>query len=487
MSWSSRYCSKKSTNNGPWRKSSFTACTLQFEEFKSSLKTLVSPTRSEIREDDKFECNCKLHLLNENVEKGYLPPSAVLTPLKCELLCRADGARYRMSWESLHRRCINSLILGLCWLAIIGGEAARAQTARSGAGRTAQQLAQPVSLTWQEVPLATALDRLAATQSLAVWLDRRIDPSTPMNLTVADQPVADVLKALGEQANAAATPFAGVIYLGPQQTADELTTLAELAREPLAKAPAAVRNAWLKLQPSSYARLSQPRDLFMQLAKDAGATAMNVEQVPHDLWPARELPAMANIDRAVLLLAGFDLTCRISADGRQLAVVPIERPVVVSREYRVVPSRAAAFQEALSQLPSHLASGEKNRPTVAARSEEHDQLRAALAGRSSVAGASSAAAPRRPVRTSGADSLASRRFTLTIENKPLAPVLAQLASQLNLQINWDAAIPDTAEGRNTLVSFQVDRANLDDLLNALLAPAGFAYERQEGSISIRRQ
>ena len=383
-------------------------------------------------------------------------------------------------------RGANLLIVGLCWWAIIGGEAAHAQMARSGAGRTAQQLAQPVSLTWQEVPLATALDRLAATQSIAVWLDRRIDPSMPINLTVADVPVADVLKTLGEQAGAAAIPFAGVVYLGPQQTADELTTLAELARAPLTKAPAAMRNAWLKPQPSSYARLSQPRELFAQLAKDMDATAMNIEQIPHDLWPARELPAMAAIDRAVLLLAGFDLTCRLSADGRQLVVVPIERPVVISREYRIPPSRAAAFEEALAELPAAKASGEKRRPTVAARSEEHDQLRAALAGRSSASGASTAAAPRRPVKPSGGDSLASRRFTLTIENKPLAPVLAQLASQLNLQVNWDAAISDTAEGRNTLVSCQVDRANLDDLLKALLTPAGFTYERHEASISIRR-
>jgi hypothetical protein len=391
-----------------------------------------------------------------------------------------------MDWEYLKPRCTNVLVFSLCWLGMISGEAARAQATRSGAGRTAQQLAQPVSLTWQEVPLATAIDRLAATQSISVWLDRRIDPSTPINLTVADQPVADVLKALSEQVGAAAIPFAGVVYIGPQQTADELTTLAELAREPLAEAPAAVRNAWLKPQPSSYARLSQPRELFAQLAKEMGATAMSIEQIPHDLWPARELPAMAAIDRAALLLAGFDLTCRLSADGRQLAVVPIERPVAVSREYRIPPSRAAAFEKTLAQMPAAKASGDKSRQTVAARSEEHDQLRAALAGRSSVAGASPAA-PRRPVKPNGADSLASRRFTLTIENKPLAPVLAHLASQLNLQIDWDAAIPDTAEGRNALVSCQVDKANLDDLLKALLTPAGFTYERQEASISIRRQ
>ena len=427
-------------------------------------------------------------MLNENVEKGYLPPAAVLTPLKCELLCLAANAVYRVYWESFNRRCLYLLIVGFALQTAISGGSARAQATRSGAGRTAQQLAQPVSLTWQEVPLATALERLAATQSLAVWLDRRIDPSTPINLTAVDQPLGEVLDALSKQAGAAAVPFAGIVYLGPQPTADELTTLAELAREPLAKAPTAVRTAWLKPTPWSAPRLSQPRALLASLAADAETSLLHADRIPHDLWPARELPALAAIDRAVLLLAGFDLTCRLAADGRQLETVPIERPVVVSREYRIAPSRATAFREQLAQLPDVQASGDGNRQTVVARSQAHDLLRAALAGRVPGSdGAARAAATRRPAKPAGGSALDDRRFTLRIENKPLAPVLAQLASQLQLQVKWDAAIPETAEGRNTLVSCQVDKANFDDLLRALLAPAGFAFERSDATISIRRQ
>ncbi|BBO35135.1 hypothetical protein [Lacipirellula parvula] len=393
-----------------------------------------------------------------------------------------------MYLESFNRCRLRLLIVGLACAATIGGDSACAQAARSGAGRAAQQLSQPVSLTWQEVPLATAIKRLAATQSIAVWLDRRIDPSTPINLTAADQPVSEVLDALSEQVGAAAVPFAGIVYVGPQQSADELTTLAELAREPLTKAPAAVRNAWLKPAPWSAPRLSQPRALLTQLAAEAEASALHADRIPHDLWPARELPTLAAIDRAVLLLAGFDLTCQLGVDGRQLDVVPIERPVAVSREYRIAPSRAAAFQEQLAQLPTAKASGDGSRQTVVARTEDHDLLRAALAGRpTGSAGATRAAPTRRPARSSSGSALDDRRFTLTIENKPLAAVLAQLASQLQLQIDWDAAIPETAEGRNVLVSCQVDKANLDDLLRALLNPAGFAHERSDAAISIRRQ
>ena len=120
-----------------------------------------------------------------------------------------------------------------------------ASIAQSAESKTTRQLAKSVSITWQEVPLGTALTRLAETQAIAIWQDRRLDPNVPISLTVADQPLSAVFAAMGQQAGAAVVPFAGVIYVGPQQTADELATLAALARQPLSKAPAAPRTKGL--------------------------------------------------------------------------------------------------------------------------------------------------------------------------------------------------------------------------------------------------
>lgn len=361
-----------------------------------------------------------------------------------------------------------------------------ASSAHSAESKATQQLAKPVSITWQEVPLGTALERLAETQSLAIWQDRRVDPNVPITLTVADQPLADVFAALGQQAGVVAVPFAGVIYFGPQQTADELATLAALARQPLAKAPAASRTRWLKPQAWSYPRLSEPRQLLIELATSVNAKVQNEQSVPHDLWPARDVSALAAIDRAVLLLAGFDLTCRVSKDGSQLQVTPITRPVAIVQEYRVPNSRSAAFGAAVAELSDAKSTGEGSRPTIAARVEDHERLRAALSGRL-IDAVATAAVMRSVGEKRGGNPLNDRRFTLTIENKPLAPVLNQLAAQLNLQLEWDAAIPDTAAGRNMLVSCRVEKADLDDLLQALLEPAGLTSERQENHVSIRKQ
>lgn len=390
----------------------------------------------------------------------------------------------RSRFTSLRFQSTSWLRAVLCMLLIASvGVGCPAYSAESKATR---QLAKTVSITWQEVPLGTAITRLAETQAIAIWQDRRVDPNVTITLTAADQPLSDVFAALAQQSGAAVVPFAGVIYFGPQQTADELATLAALARQPLAKGPAATRTKWLKSQAWSFPRLSEPRRLLNELAAAADAKVQSGEQIPHDLWPARELPALAAIDRVVLLLAGFDLTCRVSKDGSELEVTPITRPVAIAQEYRVPSSRSAAFNAAVAELSDAKSTGERSRPTITARIEEHERLKAALTGHPTGAVAA-AAAMRTASEKKAGSALDDRRFTLTIENKPLAPALNQLAAQLNLQLEWDAAIPDTSAGRNVLASCRVEKVDLDGLLKALLEPAGFTFERQESRISIRKQ
>jgi len=369
------------------------------------------------------------------------------------------------------------------WSMLLIAAVAFVPSAQSAQSKTTRQLAKPVSITWQEVPLSTALERLAQTQSLAVWQDRRVDPDVPITLTAADQPLSEVFAALAQQSGAAIAPFAGVVYIGPQQTADELATLAALARQSLAKAPAAARTKWLKPQAWNLPRLSEPRRLLSELAAAADANVQNEELVPHDLWPARKLPALAAIDRAVLLLAGFDLTCRLSPDGSQLEVTPIDRPVAIAQEYRVPQARSTAFNAAVAELSGATSTGEGTRLTITARIEDHERLRSVLSGRPTGAVAAVAAMRAAGEKATGG-SLEDRRFTLTIENKPLAPVLDQLATQLNLQLEWDAAISDA--DRNALASCQVAKTDLDGLLKSLLEPAGLTFNRQESRVSIKR-
>ena len=376
---------------------------------------------------------------------------------------------------------------GLHWLATIGVEIVMLLTAtcraqsRSAAGQQlAQRLGARVSIAWQGQELATGLERLAEAQRVSLWVDRRVDPATPIELTVSDQPLSKVLSAIATPHEWAATPYSGVLYFGPKQTAEDLATLSALARQSIAKAPAESRSRWLKPEAWAIPRLSAPRELLKQFARSAGATVADQQQVPHDLWPERTLPPMSALDRAVLLLSGFDLTCRISADGRTLRVVPIERPVHVVGAYAVSRARQAAVDAALADMPAAKIERQGQGVTLSARVEDHERLQAAIRGQSPQP-ASRTSAPQR------AGGRSTRRFTLKIENQPAGGVIDQLAQQLQLEVAWDAALQQNpAVGREANVSCDVREANLDELLTAVLSPAGLAFEREGLKVSIRR-
>jgi hypothetical protein len=273
------------------------------------------------------------------------------------------------------------------------------------------------------------------------------------------------------------TPFNGAIYVGPAQTAGELATLSALARLSLSKTPADVRTRWLRVKAWSFPQLSEPRALLAELAKSVGAQLREAERIPHDLWAERSLPAMSTLDRAVLLLAGFDLTCQVSADGRQLRVVPISRPVHVTQTHTVPTSRAAAVDAVLVDAPDAKLTRAGQKLTLATTVEAHERVRSAIRGgtTATVKGASPRPRSRRAVQ----------RYTVEINNQPVGKVIDQLASQLKLEVIWPAAATDgSSNPRDKRVSCKVNEALLDELLEAILTPADLTFKRFRTKVTI---
>jgi hypothetical protein len=343
----------------------------------------------------------------------------------------------------------------------------------------AHRLETRVSITWEGQQLGQALARLGEAQKIALWLDRRVDPDTPLDITATDRTLPEVLDEIGQPHGWSASVFAGIVYFGPRQTAEDLATLAALARQRLANAPAASRASWLKAETWSIPRLSQPRELLRDLVQSAGATLTGDEQISLDLWPDRKLPALAVIDRAVLVLSGFDLTCQVSENGRQLQVVPIKRPVQITRDYSVSSSRAADVERVLQQLSAQNIERRGARLVVSARVEAHEAIAAALRGRPPVA------APPRKMPKSVDEP--QQRYSLRVDNKPVGAVVDQLAKQLKFEVFWEeGASTNSQQIRATLVSCNVRDVDADALLRAILEPAKLSFEREGGTVTIRR-
>ncbi len=287
-----------------------------------------------------------------------------------------------------------------------------------------QKLQRKVSVTWQGQQLVLALERLASTGQITLWLDRRVDHQQTVTLQCVDLPLVQVLEKIAQQQSLGFARLDRIIFLGPEQTALELPTLIRQARVPLANSPAAIRKFWLRKKNTTWSRLSEPRTLAESWLREANVSLNGSEQIPHDLWPAQSLPPLALVDRLVLLLSGFDLTCQIASDGKRCEIVPITRPLKLVR-----------------QRP-----GQKSPP------------------RNSTQGAS------------------HKRFTLRLENQPLGRVLDQFAKQLQLEIVWAF---ERKQVKERLVSCEVQNIELDELLQSLLSPAGLQHHRDGKRVTIQ--
>jgi hypothetical protein len=374
--------------------------------------------------------------------------------------------------EPMKSAPLNCLNLAFAAAAFIAAAApVAAQSERVADPRLLSKLRQPVTLAWSGQTLGAALARLSETQTLSVWLDRRVDPGAAVNLSASGEPIEQVLSRLAAPHECRVRAFQSLVYFGPRQTADDLATLSVRARDGLAKAAPSVRARWLKPAPWSYPRLSEPRRLLGDETQALNVTLVGKEQIPHDLWPARTVPALAPLDRVLLILAGFDLTGELSPSGEELRVVPIKRPVEITRRYPARQRRLVAFEKIVAALPRRSVRQRGDQLDVSARWEDHERLRAAIRGISD----------QRENESPQVD-LQAQRFTLKIENQPLDRVLDQFARQLDLNFVWSSNQPTDPQ---PLISCDVRQVDLDGLLEAILTPAGFAATRDGQTVTIR--
>ncbi len=338
-----------------------------------------------------------------------------------------------------------------------------------------QQLQRRVTVAWQGQQLAAVLDRLSETQEFSIWLDRRVDLQQSVELRFTDLPLEQVLDQLAEKHSLGISVLDNLVYIGPKQSAYELATLLKQARNSIAKSSTPTKRRWLDEKSTTWLRLSQPRDLLTSLLKQSGITFLGSETIPHDLWDSKQLPSLTLVDKTVLILVGFDLTCRISPDGSTCEVVPIERPVVLKQRYRITKNRKRLLAELPKLVPEAQIEFKGRSLFVTGRYEDQLKVQQALAGKQTKPSLSTTA-PR-------AD--AEKVFSLRLKNQAVGGVINQLARQLKLQVEWDQKSLDKANrSQETLVSCDVKDVSLDELLSGILAPAGMEFRREGTKIEI---
>jgi len=335
-----------------------------------------------------------------------------------------------------------------------------------------QQLEADMDAHWKNVPLRKALESLARTQQVGIMLDRRVNPDQLLRLTVVGVPLSTALARIAHRADVKYCVIDSLVYIAPEQTVGDLPTVAELLRDHVRRLPSPRRAALMQVEALSWPALTTPREIFDQLANRAELEIENREDLPHDLWPAVDLPPLPLIDRMTVVLAGFDLTLHLSDDGKSARIVPIQRPVRLVRTYRLRSSETELLTELRRIGRAGQIQIDDDRVVFAGRTEDHQRIAALLSG--------SPQASRKPAGPG------RKVFTTTVKNQPVGAVIRQIAQRLGLEVRVDRnALDRSGLSMQRRVSFAVTQAATEQLLDAALRPAGLSFEVRDKLLIIQ--
>jgi hypothetical protein len=351
-------------------------------------------------------------------------------------------------------------VAGFVGVLLVGARPALAQPGWKTGPALRKQLDAPLSLVWGQREVREALASLANSTGVAIFLDRRIDPSRTLDLSVTDEPLKTVLLRVAEQVEGGVSLVGSVVYVGPKETAGKLATLAALRRQSAGEFSAAVKTEMAKSDALAWEALAEPRDLVMAQGQLAGVTIENPDAIAHDLWPASQWPPVPWPERMTLLLAGFHLTYE-PAGRDSIRLVPIPEELVVEKSYTPRASADNAAAELARLVPAAKITLAGRTLRVVASVEDHERIERLLHGESV---------------TTTKVTPGQKRYTLTVENQPAGAVVKTIAGQLGKELTYD---PAAVEKLQTKVSFTVKEVPLEELMAKTLGPLGLTY-RIEG-------
>jgi len=339
-------------------------------------------------------------------------------------------------------------------------------------GALQQALAQNVGITWSNITVRQALASLSKTQKLAVMLDRRVDPDQKIELAFDNVPLQEALERIASRLQIGVTGLGPVAYFGPKSITDRLRTVAALRSDEAGRLPTATRLRWTQAKPWKWDKLSAPRDLLADLGRESGVKIEGLDQIPADLWAAADLPPLTLPERLTLVLAQFDLTYELVADGNSLRLVPMPEKPVIDRSYAVsgAPQDVAAQLRQIKLLAAAQIDVAGGKLIVRGRQEDQDVVNDVLAGHTAH-------------RTSVTEG--RKVYTLRVE-LPVGKLLDALEKQMGVEIQLDrAAISAEGISLETKVQVNVKEVSAEELLQAVLDPAGLKYVQHDNTFEIK--
>lgn len=325
--------------------------------------------------------------------------------------------------------------------------------------------------------LRDVMRQLAESQSISIVLDRRIDPTQSIELTLPPTPLREIVSALARKVDGGMSVVGNVVYVGPTDSAKKLRTLVELRNADRAKlTSSAWRNRPVSLtQPKTFVwqELDRPRDMLKAVADKFKIEIDGLDKLPHDLWAKTSLPQVTATEALSLLLVQFGSTFEFVADRAAIRIVPIPERVFVERSHRVLANSPVILDAARKQFTD----------------VELEQSGANLIARGTVERQADIAAWLKPgdQKTSKTPdkTLSERRFTLKQKNAAVGDVIKTFTN-FGVKIEYDPK--QFADGGISLdQKIDIDEKNVpaEQLFRKLFEPLGIKVTIEGETVQLK--
>jgi len=299
-----------------------------------------------------------------------------------------------------------------------------------------------VHASWRGLPLRDWTARVSTLAGLPIILDRRIDPTRPVTLTIRGDPLGTVLDRVAAEADAVIDEVGSTIWIVPIARAGQAARAAADRELRAVKLPPPLRRTLSETDPLAWPAGTRPGDLVARLVAAARLEIDGLAAIPHDHLPSGALPSLPLAERLDLVLAQVD-----------------RRIVWSDRGGRIVAINAELDPGLGADLPP-ADMGAARRPQSRRFANERRE------GERTVEGRPAAGNP-----AAGRDE-----YTLRLE-APLEEALSGIAGQLDLDVVLDSeslAARGIAPGE--IVRADVARVSRAALFDAILRPVGLSWQ-----------
>ena len=321
----------------------------------------------------------------------------------------------------------------------------------------------PVSVSWTESPIRSQLNAFAKQQKRAIFVDRRVDPTIKLSFTFLDQTNDQIVWRTAETNGLGVAWVGDLLYVGPKSTTARLPFVIQAIDKRLSKLDKQVKAKWRSNRSSirwqHATTTSEIQDWFEQnndITFDS--------QFAHDVWAGADWPLLSLSQQLSLVLAGFDLSFRVEADGKTVRLEKFPEIKTANLKKRLSKSDDFDINEAKRSF--------KDLKIV--KSGKTLSVKGPVA---SIASFESWMVMRANARIGESDL---RTFDLNTTAKR-GDILATVAQQTGRKLVLSG---DASESLNERITIFLEKATIETLLNKCLEGTGLSYRLSKTQLII---